>query len=164
MEVIDTDLKPVTGNFLCRFSKPQKLWQDVNWSSETCLKMISPSDCVMLYWVLFKLPSPNTHLYFQLYDLCHCLDYLVQRRLEITAQYDLRCSLLADNVVRSTVQVTADSHSAGLISTLCKQGKYTGWLYHSPYTQAILWIEPLFSFSWLWTWVHSQFYGMTQNV
>ena len=86
-------------------------------------------------------PSHNwdTHLYFQLDVLSHCLDYLVQRRLEITAQYDLRCSLLADNVIRSTVQVTADSHSVGLISTICKQGKYTGQSYSSPYSIFTVW-------------------------
>ena len=53
-----------------------------------------------------------------------CLDYLVQRRLEITAQYDLRCSLLDDVITRTTVQVTSDSHSVGLINTICDQGVY----------------------------------------
>ena len=121
-------------NFLCCFSEPRRLLQDVNWS------VVSPSHCVILQWVSNKPPSHSwgTHLYFHLDDLSRCLDYLVQRRLEITARYDLRCSLLADNVVRSTVQVTADSHSAGLITTICKQGRYTGWIYHFPHSQAVL--------------------------
>ena len=53
-----------------------------------------------------------------------CLDYLVQRRLEITAQYDLKCSLLDDVITRTTVQVTSDSRSVGLINTICDQGLY----------------------------------------
>ena len=52
------------------------------------------------------------------------LDYLVQRRLEITAQYDLECSLLDDVITRTTVQVTSDSHSVGLINTMCDLGVY----------------------------------------
>ena len=56
-----------------------------------------------------------------------CLDYLVQRRLEITAQYDLRCSLLDDVITRTTVQVTSDSHSVGLINTICDQGVYVNF-------------------------------------
>ena len=52
------------------------------------------------------------------------LDYLVQRRLEITAQYDLKCSLLDAVITRTTVQVTSDSHSVGLINTICDQGVY----------------------------------------
>ena len=95
------------------------------------------------------LHNRDTHFYLQLDDLSRGLDYLVQRRLEITAQYDLSCSILADNVIRSTVQVTADSHSAGLISTICKQGKYTGRLYHSPHSK-------YFSFSCLQTELHFQ--------
>ena len=84
-----------------------------------------------------------TQLYLQLDDSSIRLDYLVQRRLAITAQYDLRCSLLGDNVVRSTVQVTANSHSAGLISTICGQGKYTGWLRNSPYSFLTAWASIL---------------------
>ena len=56
-----------------------------------------------------------------------CLDYLVQRRLEITAQYDLRCSLLDDVITRTTIQVTSDSHSVGLINTICGQGVYVNF-------------------------------------
>ena len=50
------------------------------------------------------------------------LDGLVRRRLELTAQYDLRCSLLDDKITRTTIQVTADSHSADLIHIICNQG------------------------------------------
>ena len=53
-----------------------------------------------------------------------CLDYLVQRRLEITAQYDYECSLLDDVITRTSVQVTSDNHYVGLINTICDQGVY----------------------------------------
>ena len=66
---------------------------------------------------------------------------MVQRRLEITAHCDLRCSLFVDNVIRSTVQVTADSHSAGLISTICNQFKYSVLFYHFSHSYAILMFE-----------------------
>ena len=50
------------------------------------------------------------------------LDGLVRRRLELSAQYDLKCSLLDDKITRTTIQVTADSHSADLIHIICNQG------------------------------------------
>ena len=53
----------------------------------------------------------------------------MQRRLEITAQYDLQCSLLDDKITRSTAQTIANSHSAGLINTICDQGLCVEFFY-----------------------------------
>ena len=135
----------------CGFT--QRAIVDLNQKSLVVFTAVSPNLLKLSQHVNCQtchcLRNRDTHFYLQLDDLSRGLDYLVQRRLEITAQYDLSCSILADNVIRSTVQVTADSHSAGLISTICKQGKYTGRLYHSPHSK-------YFSFSCLQTELHFQ--------
>ena len=54
-----------------------------------------------------------------------CLGYLdgfVQRRIELRAQYKMKCSLLDDNIVRSTVQDTADGLCAGVIDIISDKG------------------------------------------
>ena len=50
------------------------------------------------------------------------LDGFVQRRIELRAQYKMKCSLLDDEIVRSTVQDTADGLCAGVIEIISDKG------------------------------------------
>ena len=52
------------------------------------------------------------------------LDGLVQRRLELRAQYKMKCSLMSDKKTQSLVQDTANRLSAGLIQIIGDQGIY----------------------------------------
>ena len=49
-------------------------------------------------------------------------DNLPLRRLELTAQYKIKCSNIQNTMVRVTAQVTANSHSVGVIQIICDQG------------------------------------------
>ena len=49
-------------------------------------------------------------------------DNLLLRRLELTAQYKIKCSYIQNTMVRATAQVTAISHSVGIIQIICDQG------------------------------------------
>ena len=84
----------------------------------------------------------NVKVLLDLSCVFSCLDYLVQRRLEITAQYDLMCSLLDDKITRSTAQTIANSHSAGLINTICDQGLCV----ELTYEPCVLCVDPCFDF------------------
>ena len=52
------------------------------------------------------------------------LDGLVQRRLELRAQYKMKCSLMSDKKTQSMVRDTANGLSAGLIQIIGDQGIY----------------------------------------
>ena len=55
--------------------------------------------------------------------LCLCnLDGLVQRRIELRAQYKMECSLLDDQLFHSTVQDSAARMSAGVTSIIYNNG------------------------------------------
>ena len=54
-----------------------------------------------------------------------CLGYLdgfVQRRIELRAQYKIKCSRLDDQITRSTVQDAADRLCAGVINIISDKG------------------------------------------
>ena len=51
-------------------------------------------------------------------------DGLVQRRLELMAQYKMKCSLLSDKKTQSMVQDTANRLSPALIQIIGDQGIY----------------------------------------
>ena len=50
------------------------------------------------------------------------LDGFVQRRIELRAQYEMKCSRLDDKITRSTVQDTADGLCAGVIDIISDKG------------------------------------------
>ena len=49
-------------------------------------------------------------------------DNLLLRRLELTAQYKIKCSYIQNTMVRARAQATAISHSVGIIQIICDQG------------------------------------------
>ena len=54
-----------------------------------------------------------------------CLGYLdgfVQRRMELRAQYKIKCSRLDDNIVHSMVQDAADRLCAGAVDIISDEG------------------------------------------
>ena len=83
---------------------------------------------------------------------------MVQRRLEITAQYDLQCSLLDDKITHSTAQTIANSHSAGLINTICDQGLCVEFFYEPCKFTPALTLDPLFCSSRHITRLSKEFY------
>ena len=54
-----------------------------------------------------------------------CLVYLdgfVQRRIELRAQYKMKCSRLDDKITHSTIQDTADGLCAGVVDIISDKG------------------------------------------